>query len=178
MISFRYELEGGGWADAYLSDGTNSATIPASYLCDALRNLVDAIHSLFTTDSAECVWQEEPGEAKWRFSRNGDSVQLRVEWWNEVRTHLDLNGWQLNEWQLELDKVMFSGDAKLLDFANQVDRELQRLLDKWGLDGYVREWIEHPFPVESHQRLRQAIAAYEAANQSESTGTVPGTATK
>jgi hypothetical protein len=42
MISFRYELEGAGWADAYLSDGTNSATIPASCLCDALRDLVDA----------------------------------------------------------------------------------------------------------------------------------------
>jgi len=178
MISFRYELEGAGWADAYLSDGTNSATIPASYLCDALRDLVDAIQSLFTTDSAECVWQEEPGEVKWIVSRNGDLVQLRVEWWTEVRTHRDHNGWQLNDWQLVLDKVMFSGEAKFLDFAKQVDQELQRLLDKWGSDGYLREWIEHPFPVESHQRLRQAIAARQTSDQTESTGTVPGTAKK
>ena len=28
-----------------------------------IRDLVDAIHSLFTMDRAECVWQEEPGEA-------------------------------------------------------------------------------------------------------------------
>jgi hypothetical protein len=156
-----------------LSDGTNSATIPASYLCDALRDLVDAIRSLFTTDIAECVWQEEPGEVKWLFSRSGESVQLRVERWNEVRTHPDRNGWQL-----VLDRLMFSGEAKILDIANQVDQELQRLLDKWGLDGYLREWIEHPFPIESHQRLRQAISAYEAADQSESTGAVPGTANK
>ena len=67
----------------------------------------------------------------------------------------------INEGQLVLDKVMFSGKAKILDFANQVDQELQRLLDKWGLDGYLREWREHPFPVEAHQRLRQNIAAYE-----------------
>jgi hypothetical protein len=133
---------------------------------------------LFTTDSAECVWQEEPGEVKWIVSRNGDSVQLRVEWWNEVRTHRDHNGWQLNDWQFVLDKVMFSGEAKFLDFAKQVDQELQRLLDKWGLDGYLRDWIEHPFPVESHQRLRQAIAACQTLDQTESTGTVPGTAKK
>jgi hypothetical protein len=173
MISFRYELEGAGWADAYLSDGTNSATIPASYLCDTLRDLVDAIQSLFTADSAECVWQEEPGEVKWLFCRTGDSVGLRVEWWNEVRTHPDRD-----EWQPVLDKVMFSGQAKLLDLATQVDQELHRLLEKWGLDGYLREWIEHPFPVESHKRLRQCIAAYESADRPTSTGTVSGTAQK
>ena len=173
MILFRYELAGAGWADAYLSDGTTSVEIPASYLCDALRDLVDAVQSLFTTNSAECVWQEEPGEAKWIFLRKGDSIEIRVEWWNETRTDPDRH-----EWQLVLDKVMFSGEAKLLDFASQVDQELQRLLDRWGLDGYLREWVEYPFPVESHQRLRRAIAAYETANQSQSRGTVPGTATK
>jgi hypothetical protein len=173
MISFRYELEGTGWADAYLGDGTDSATIPASYLCDALRDLVDAIQSLFTTDSAECVWHEEPGEVKWRFARNGDSVELRVEWWNEIRTHPDRD-----EWHFALDKVMFSGQAKFLDFATQVDQELRRLLEKWGLDGYLREWIEHPFPGESHQRLRQCIAVYETADRPASTGAVWGTAKK
>jgi len=28
-----------------------------------IRDLVDAIHSRFAMDRAECVWQEEPGEA-------------------------------------------------------------------------------------------------------------------
>jgi len=64
-----------------------------------IRHFVDAIHSLFTLDRAECVWQEEPGEA-------GSNTHSRVE---------------------------------------------------------------------SHQQLRQAIAAYETPDKSESTGTVPGT---
>jgi hypothetical protein len=96
-----------------------------------------------------------------------------VEWWNAARTHPDRD-----EWEPVLDKVMFSGEAKFFDFAKQLDQELQRLLDKWGLDGYLRERIEHPFPVESHQRLRQAIAACHTSDQTESTGTVPGTAKK
>lgn len=159
MISFRYELEGAGWADTYLSDGASSATIPASYICDALRNLVDAIQSLFTTNSAVCIWQEEPGKIKWLFSKTGDFVELRVEWWNDTRTHPDRD-----EWRLVLDRVMFSGQTTLIDFAIQVDRELHRLLDKWGLDGYLREW-KHPFPVEAHQRLRQVIAAYKTVDR-------------
>lgn len=151
MILFKYELEGAGWADAYLSDGTTTAQIPASYICDALRDLVDAIQSVFTTTTAECVWEEEPGEARWFFTRHVDSIEVRVEWWNEVRTHPDRN-----EWHLVLDKVMFAGSDKLINFARQVDQELLRLLEKSGLQEYERAW-EYPFPTESHQRLRQAI---------------------
>ena len=160
MISFRYELQGAGWADAYLGDGTTTTTVPASYLCDALRDLVDAIQSLFTTNTAECVWLEEPGEAKWILRRNGESVDLCVEWWNEARTHPDRN-----EWQLVLDKVMFSSSDKFINLAKQMDQELVRLLEKWRLDGYLKAW-EYPFPVEAHQRLRQSIAAHATASRS------------
>lgn len=164
MILFRYELAGSGWADAYLSDGTNSTEIPASYICDALRELVDAIWSLFSANRSECVWQEEPGEARWYFTRSQESVRVRVEWWNEMRAHPDGN-----EFELVLDKVMFSGESPFLAFAQQVDQELQRLFEKWGLEGYLREWIEHPFPVDSHQRLREAIAKEVQAGGTEPT---------
>ncbi len=81
MILFRYELAGAGWADAHLSDGTASVEIPASYT-SVMRfvDLVDAIQSLFTTNSAECVWQEELRRsemdffAEGRFNRNPGRV--------------------------------------------------------------------------------------------------------
>lgn len=161
MISFKYELEGAGWADAYLSDGTTTTQIPASYICDALRDLVDATQSVFTTTTTQCVWEEEPGEARWFFMRHADSLEVRVEWWNEVRTHPDRN-----EWHLVLDKVMFSGSDNLVNFATQMDHELVRLLEKWGVEGYERAW-EYPFPTESHQRLRQAITNFAGVERNE-----------
>jgi hypothetical protein len=77
-------------------------------------------------------------------------------------------------YQFVLGSVMFSGEVKLVEFAIQMEQELHRLLEKWGLDGYLQKWIEHPYPVGPHKRLRQAIEAYETADQSESTGTGPG----
>jgi hypothetical protein len=104
VISFRYELQGAGWADAYLTEGKVTAEVPASYICDALRDLVDAVQSLFTTDKADCVWLEEPGEARWHFHRTGKTVQISVEWFNEIRVDL-----QRDEYRLVLDSILVSG---------------------------------------------------------------------
>lgn len=59
MITFTYRLEGAGWAVASIADEQNEMTVPASYLCDALRDLVDAAQSLSVTNTAECIWQED-----------------------------------------------------------------------------------------------------------------------
>ena len=64
MISFSYRLTGSGWALAELSDEKIGERIRASYLCDALRDFVDAVASVFSAESAECFWEEEPGEAR------------------------------------------------------------------------------------------------------------------
>jgi hypothetical protein len=153
MISIRYELDRAGWADAHLSDGVNGVTVPASHVCDALLYLVDATQALFTVDASECIWIEEPGEVKWVFSRSGDLLKLRVEWWDEVATGRDEE-----PYERAFTNVLFEGEAKFLEFSMQVDRDLQRLLDKWGLERYLEEW-GFPFPSEAHQRLRDAIAA-------------------
>ena len=153
MISIRYELDRAGWADAHLSDGVSGVTVPASHVCDALLGLVDAIQALFVTDTAECIWIEEPGEVKWVLSHTGDVLQLRVEWWDEVATGRDEE-----PYEMAFTKVLFEGEAKFLEFAKQMDLDLQRLLDKWGLARYLEEW-GFPFPSEAHQRLRDSIAA-------------------
>ena len=137
MIQFTYRLKGAGWAVAAIGDGQTEVTFPASYLCDALRDFVDAVQSLFTTGSAECIWEEEPGLVCWRFNRTGDTVAVEVRWLKEERP-------------------MSFGKDDLLHFASTVDRELRNLLDEWGADRYLKEW-QYPFPIEEQQRLEQAI---------------------
>jgi hypothetical protein len=137
MINFSYRLTGSGWARAELSDEKSSARIPASYLCDALRDLVAAVESVFSAEGAECSWEEEPGEVNWKFQRIGDRVTVKVLGNKE--------------------QAMFDSEDDLLHFGSQVTVALDKLLDEWGLDGYSRKW-GYPFPVEAHHGLERAIA--------------------
>jgi len=55
-------------------------SVPASYLCDALGDFVDAVQSLFNGNFAECPWEEEPGIVRWEFRREGSRVTVKVGW--------------------------------------------------------------------------------------------------
>lgn len=79
MIRFTYRLGGAGWATATVADEQAEVMFPASYLCDALRDFVDAVQSLFVTTTAECVWEEEPGEVRWLFRRNETFINVQEE---------------------------------------------------------------------------------------------------
>ena len=136
MIRFKYELGGVGWASATLSDGQSEVSFPASYLCDALRDFVDAVQGLFAIDTAEVRWEEEPGAVLWKFQRNGSRVFLKVRWHD--------------------DRASFEGDEDLVRFGSDVDTQLENLLSTWGADGYAKHW-HYPFPQEAHEKLKHAL---------------------
>jgi hypothetical protein len=110
--------------------------VPASYLCDALRDFVDAVATLFITDTAECVWEEEPGEVRWEFRRDGHNLTVKVYWDSEGQS--------------------FMGNDDLLRFSRKIDRELEGLLATWGEEGYLNKW-HYTFPHEAHTKLKQGI---------------------
>jgi hypothetical protein len=67
-----------GWASAFLSDGSKELTVTGPYSPeDVLRNLVDAVQSLQTTENAECCWSQEPGEMHWDLRRSGKVFRSR-----------------------------------------------------------------------------------------------------
>jgi hypothetical protein len=135
-MKFTYQLTGSGWAVATIANGQTEMKVPASYLCDALRAFVDAVQSLFVTDNAECLWEEEPGEVRWEFRRNGSRVSVKVQWHD--------------------DRASLTGDDDLLHFSAEVDRELDGLLATWGEQEYLKKW-RYPFPHEAHSKLKQGI---------------------
>jgi hypothetical protein len=103
-----------------------------------LRDFVLALEGVFSAESTECLWEEEPGILHWKFRPAGDRVVVRVGW--------------------SEDQIAFDGDDDLLHFGSQVNSALKRLLEDWGDEGYSKKW-GHPFPAEAHQRLGEAIAA-------------------
>jgi hypothetical protein len=135
-MQIQYRLIKAGWAAATISDETAEIVVPATYLCDAIRDFVDAVQSLSTTKTAECVWMQEPGEVWWKFRRDGFELKLRV--------------------QFDDEREDFEGNDDLLRFCAQLDRELDQLLATWGAEHYLREW-RHPFPDEAHLKLKQMI---------------------
>jgi hypothetical protein len=79
-MEFTYRLTGTGWAEAQIADATSRAVITASYLSDALGDLLEALGTILEgAAEARCSWEEEPGEYRWIFAREDrDQVTLRI----------------------------------------------------------------------------------------------------
>src|SRR6185312_9577048 len=88
MITFKYRLDGPGWANATLANEQSETTIRTSYIRDAAEDL-------------------------------------------------------------------FAGEDDFLHFCSEVDRALDALLDEWGAEGYLEQWIRYRFPQEAHAKLKR-----------------------
>ena len=148
-MEFKYRLTGTGWAEARVADGASSATITASYLEDALGELLETIAYLLEgAEKARCSWQEEPGEYRWIFERADAEVRLRVlEFSDNYSPDPDDRG-----------TVVFETRAPLRGVAEAVAQGAQRVLDAYGEDEYLRRWVDHQFPVAHLQQIQARLA--------------------
>ena len=150
-MEFNYRLTGSGWAEASVANGSVVATITASYLEDALGELLEAIGLLLEgANQARCSWEEEPGEYRWVFDRSGSEVRLRViAFEDNYSREPDDSG-----------TVVFETSAPLRVVASAIADGAQRVLDEYGEAEYLRRWVDHPFPVE-YLELVQARLAHD-----------------
>lgn len=145
-VSFSYALVGTGWSECRVAVGEQQAIVSASYLSDALGDVVGAVVRLVEGQpEAGASFDEEPGEYRWRFSRVGaDRLRVRILEFPELWGHRpDEEG-----------KTLFEAECRLRTFAGAVLSELQRLLAEYGVAGYRERWVEHEFPVADMDRLR------------------------
>jgi hypothetical protein len=149
-VEFTYRLTGAGWAEARVSDGSFSATIPASYLEDALGVLLEAVGAVLKgAQEARCSWEVEPGEFRWIFERARSDARLRVLAFAEA-------------YPREPDDegvVVFESRQTLRDMAVAIADGAQAVLDEHGADDYARRWVEHPFPLGHLEMIRVQLAA-------------------
>jgi hypothetical protein len=149
-VEFSFRLTGPGWSEARLADSSNSATITASYLGDALGDLLEAVGLLLEgADQARCSWQEEPGEYRWLFERTASDVRLRVLAFRD----------QMAEEPDDQGEVVFEAHTPLREMAEAIADGAQSVLDEYGEDEYLRRWIQHPFPVGHLELIRAYLAA-------------------
>ncbi len=85
-MDFTYEVVWPGWARAEIRDGDQVARLTASYLSDALGDLLQGVlRALCGANTVEFVWLEEPGEYRWRFETTDDVTVLSITSSADVR---------------------------------------------------------------------------------------------
>jgi hypothetical protein len=150
-ISFDYRLVGTGWAWARLQIGEQSIELTASYLSDALGDLLAGLVLLVDGASqVEVSWDEEPGEFRWLVARTstGDA-HVRILWFDE------LGGRRSNE----EGRPVLDASCALMDLIGAVAGGARATFDELGAAGYREKWVDHPFPEAELVALEDATRA-------------------
>lgn len=146
-VEFAYRLTGTGWSEARLTIGVASTPLSASYLDDALGDLVRATAALAHAESTVRVsWAEEPGEFRWVLNRSGDELSVRVLWFD-------------SSWGPDPDekgKVLLNATCSIDAFQSAIALGARAVLEEWGEAGYRAKWIEHDFPTAALLELERA----------------------
>ena len=148
-VEFDFKLVGTGWARARLAVGSKSVELTASYLGDALGDLLAAMSLLVAGEpEARFSWDEEPGEYRWIVSCADDVARTRVLAFEHLRGHTsDDEG-----------RELFNGSCSLRALIAAVARAAHDVLDEWGIEGYRLRWVEHDFPAHELDQLDRYLA--------------------
>lgn len=136
-MQFNYWLTGTGWADATISHDDQSVHLTASYLGDAMRDLLQAVADLLAgAEAARCSWAEEPGEYRWVFHQSDGVVGVQILWFGDNQEgEPDESG--INK---------FATSLPLIDLATAIAEGASKVLTKYGSEGYFQQWARAPFP--------------------------------
>ena len=152
-LSLAYHLTGSGWAECTISDDKGNCTVTASYLSDALFNLVLAANAVAGRFSRVTFsFDEEPGEYRWVIS------PTRV---NEVEIRILSFGELWGDKPDEDGKLLFQTICVPETFAMAVHAAAGAVLAKHGESGYLERWAEHPFPKNQFEDLSRRLAALQ-----------------
>jgi hypothetical protein len=147
-LRFSYQLTGAGWSSAQLDSGDVTVSLSASYLSDALRHLVEAVALVAEgVSSSRCSWDEEPGEFRWLFTRDNQSVRIVILVFDEL-------------WGNEPDergRVIFDEAVAVQELARGILRGADDVLAQMTVEQYREKWIEHDYPTDAVERLRTAL---------------------
>ena len=144
-----YQLAGAGWADARISDNSSYRDMTVSYLSDALGDMARAALQLLRgAREASFSFEDEPGEHRWILSRGeADSLRIRILWFEDT----------FSPPSQERGTEVFKCDCAVLDFVGQVSSVLQTVLADEGIEGYMRRWQHHEFPLGTFTEIQRLL---------------------
>ncbi|OPA78704.1 hypothetical protein BVG16_12680 [Paenibacillus selenitireducens] len=150
-MEYKYELSGTGWADGFIEINTNTEHFSASYLTDALHDMLKAIISLlpelvtYPVKSVQFEMHEEPGGTVWTLEKI-DSAHLNIN----IVSFEDL----VRRKELAQN---FNETCTISEFVKAVVTSLDLLLQQHGMDGYKAKWINYDFPKKEYSMLKDFL---------------------
>ncbi|NOV02344.1 hypothetical protein [Paenibacillus planticolens] len=151
-MKFEYALTGTGWADGCIEMNSNTVYFTASYINDALGDMLKAIISLipeissYSVPQAQFEWNEEPGGTVWTISRREDLLHV------EILSYVDLRN--RKQRVIDLDETCL-----IIEFAGAVVQALDSLLRQYGREGYKEKWVNYDFPMDNFLKLKGFVKA-------------------
>lgn len=153
-FDFNLATDAPGWADPVVESDGARLQMMASYLSDALGDLVGALLQLANgRSSAECYWAKDPGSWHWVFLRPNET---------DVEVRIGLSGYDSSAPWLP-DEPKLHTRVTLVELVRAVVDGAQRCVDTFGAEGFARQWIEHPFPALQVDALQRWLERGEVA---------------
>ncbi|TPL93675.1 hypothetical protein [Mesorhizobium sp. B2-3-12] len=146
-VKIDYRLDDAGWADCDVAIDSKTASVEASYVGDALRDLVQA--TLAIVDGAPYAvarFLDEPGECRFVLEPQGNQTRVRLLSFPET-------------WSEEPDgagAVRLDAMCLLREFAEAVLTATRTILSSHGLQNYRERW-GHEFPWDAVYKLDSAL---------------------
>ncbi|WP_223701852.1 hypothetical protein [Sutcliffiella deserti] len=143
-MEFDYQLSGTGWARGYLKINNKKFNFIASYLTDALNDLLKSLLIItpkcvpYPQKKSSFIMEQEPERTVWKFETQDDK--------NVFITIVNKN-----------EAVVFQEQCLLDDLLTVVVKSISKLLKKHGIKGYKKSWVNYEFPLDEYQRLHNYI---------------------
>jgi hypothetical protein len=152
-LRITYELVGTGWSRCTIRADGNEVELTASYLSNALGQLVlSAIAIITGFRQTSFSFDEEPGESRWVL----ETVDINV---------IELSVFEFEElWGNKPNRdgtQLLALSLRPITYARAVCAAAHAVLAEYGADGYKQKWSEHSFPERELEILVEAIAAIE-----------------
>jgi hypothetical protein len=148
-VAITYSLTGRGWAECVVEIDAQQIHVTASYLSDALADLLYAVESVVRgIEDTTALFIGEPGEYRWRFRQVApDRLWVRIIEFDEC-------------WSKRPDeegKLILDAECRLRTFAGAVLSASQQVLATHGFAGYREQWVNRDFPSELQAKLKRSL---------------------
>ena len=155
-FDFNLALDAPGWADPVIEHDERRLSMTASYLTDALGDLLDALIQLVNGwSSAGFEWTEEPAGWRWTLHRpDQECVDVTIRYRLDAMSPLE----PPDEYE-----ARFHVQLELGELVDAVSEGARRCLAEHGPEGYALQWQQHPFPTLQLEALERWAIARQVA---------------